>query len=197
MRRSPLTSIKTLVVRARGDDQASIAEAPLRRSTLTGPAIRVSLNRVLLRRALQLGFRDMQLLRRINRCYGGIHTACTSAWRWTRAASLARAATCLRLSSEPTPASNVPSSIERIKPTMPAPSPNGPPANGNGHGVAATQPARYGIVELIEEAEQLRGLLQDASGASLGSLGALKQQRRQSRAVQQAMASLKQLQLEP
>jgi hypothetical protein len=51
-------------------------------------------------------------------------------------------------------------------------------------------------MELIAEAEAMRTLLQDASTRVARLLAALKQHRRQSRAVQAAMHSLKQLQLE-
>jgi hypothetical protein len=53
------------------------------------------------------------------------------------------------------------------------------------------------LADVIAEGEALRGLLQDAAARVGRLLAALKQQRRQSRAVQQAMASLKQLHLDP
>ena len=70
---------------------------------------------------------------------------------------------------------------------MPAPPANRPPDNGNG---SSPTPARYGIDDLLEDAEQLRGLLQDASARVTRMLGALKHQRRQSKALRSAMASL-------
>ena len=57
-------------------------------------------------------------------------------------------------------------------------------------------PERGSINELIAEAEELRTILSDASARTTRLLAALKQQRRQSRAVQQAMQSLRQLQLD-
>jgi hypothetical protein len=50
---------------------------------------------------------------------------------------------------------------------------------------------------LIEDAEQLRASLHDAGVRVSRLLAALKQQRRQSRALRSAMASLQQLQLGP
>jgi hypothetical protein len=70
----------------------------------------------------------------------------------------------------------------------PAPDPNR--ANGS------TEPERWGIAEVITEAEALRGLLHDASARTARLLAALKHQRRRSRAVQQAMQSLKELQVD-
>ena len=53
------------------------------------------------------------------------------------------------------------------------------------------------IPDLITEAEELRGLLADTCARSARLVSALKQQRRQDRAVRQAMASLRQLRLDP
>ena len=76
---------------------------------------------------------------------------------------------------------------------MPAPTPADPPNGGNG----SPQPPRYGIDELIDDAEQLRASLHDAGVRVSRLLAALKQQRRQSRALRSAVASLQQLQLGP
>jgi hypothetical protein len=51
-------------------------------------------------------------------------------------------------------------------------------------------------VELITEAEELRTVMADASARLSRLLAGLKQHRRQSRAVQAAVHSLKQLQLD-
>ena len=86
---------------------------------------------------------------------------------------------------------------------MPAPPPNRPPDNnhgtttGNGKGNDPAQPPRYGIDELIDDAEQLRASLHDASIRVSRLLAALKLQRRQSRTLRSAVASLQQLQLGP
>ena len=77
---------------------------------------------------------------------------------------------------------------------MPALQPNG--QNGN-NGSSSAAPERWGLAEVIAEAEALRGLLQDAAARSARLLTALKQQGRQSRAVRQAIASLRELQLAP
>jgi len=61
----------------------------------------------------------------------------------------------------------------------------------------ANRPERLpGIAELIAEAEELRTLLQDASTRLARLLAGLKQQRRQSRAVEAAVQSLRQLKLD-
>ena len=69
-----------------------------------------------------------------------------------------------------------------------------PQANGHSgptHGPA--DPPTESPADLIGEAEALRAVLQDAAGRVARLLAALKHQRRQSRAVQQAMDSLRQL----
>ncbi len=60
----------------------------------------------------------------------------------------------------------------------------------------SASPERWGLAEVIAETEALRGLLHEAAGRTLRLLAALKQQKRQSRALQQAMQSLRQLQLD-
>ncbi len=78
---------------------------------------------------------------------------------------------------------------------MPPAQPNShPPESGRSNG--NVEPERWGIAEVIAETETLRALLQDASARTARLLAALKHQRRRSRAVQQAMQSLKDLQLD-
>ncbi len=78
---------------------------------------------------------------------------------------------------------------------MPDPQSNGhAPDNHRANGTP--EPERWGIAEVIAETEALRGLLHDASARTARLLAALKHQRRRSKAVQQAMQSLKELQLD-
>jgi hypothetical protein len=100
-----------------------------------------------------------------------------------------------------------PPGSERRKKTMPAPLGNGHRSDNSrsndrqpepDNGLSSDrQPEQWGIAEVIAETETLRTVLQDASARTMRLLTALKHKRRQSRAVQAAMASLKQLQLEP
>jgi hypothetical protein len=60
-----------------------------------------------------------------------------------------------------------------------------------------SQPERISLAEVIAEADALRALLSDAAGRAARLLAALKQERRQNRAVHQAMQSLRQLQIDP
>ena len=77
---------------------------------------------------------------------------------------------------------------------MPLPTNNGHASNGTpeppGRGERSVA-----ITDLITEAEELRTVLADASGWLARLLSGLKQHRRDSRAMQAAMQSLKQIKL--
>ena len=78
---------------------------------------------------------------------------------------------------------------------MPAPPSNGHPAHHTADTNANGQRS-LSIVDLINEAEELRTVVLAASSRLTRLLSGLKQHRRQSRAVQAAMQSLKQLKLD-
>ena len=78
---------------------------------------------------------------------------------------------------------------------MPAPQSNAHPAHHTADTSAHSQRSPS-IVDLIAEAEELRTVVLDASSRLSRLLVGLKQHRRQSRAVQAAMQSLKQLKLD-
>jgi hypothetical protein len=61
----------------------------------------------------------------------------------------------------------------------------------------SSQPERMNLADAIAETETLRALLSEAAGRAVRLLAALKQQRRHSRAVHQAMQSLRQLHIDP
>jgi hypothetical protein len=61
----------------------------------------------------------------------------------------------------------------------------------------ASQPERMSLADVIAETEAFRALLSEAAGRAVRLLAALKQQRRHSRAVHQAMQSLRQLHIDP
>jgi hypothetical protein len=87
-----------------------------------------------------------------------------------------------------------PTPEERRKAPMPPSQPNGQrPDNGQ---PAPSPPEQMGLAEVIAEVEALRSLLQDGAVRTGRLLSALKHQRRQSRAVQAAMESLRQFQLD-
>ena len=80
--------------------------------------------------------------------------------------------------------------------------PNMPPPPNNGHPLNVSRPRdpnveKWDLEDVIAETEALRTALQDAGARTGRLLASLKHQRRQSRAVRSAMASLRQLQLGP
>lgn len=181
-------------LRACGENQQETAtEVHLARSHSTGPPVRLRMDRSLLYRALVLGFveivvngADKPLL-----CEDSKRT-----YVWVpleSKAALGPRPGHVRVSSTGSLQETVPLPLVRRKPIMAGP-PADPspelPAPGNGNGSARSA----GLPDPLEEAEALRGLLQEASNRLNRLLTALKHQRRHSRAVQQAMASLRQLQ---
>jgi hypothetical protein len=187
------------VVRARGEDGAA-AEVVLRHSTPSGPPVRLCINRRLLRRALLLGLRDVQVIGADQPVAFPSDRTMYVVMTLDKGGAIPPGRKVLQLAHNPAPKpkqATAPSpqepAIERREETMPAPTSAGPPNTGNG----SQQPPRYGIDELIDDAEQLRASLHDASVRVSRLLAALKQQRRQSRALRSAVASLQQLQLGP
>ena len=79
---------------------------------------------------------------------------------------------------------------------MQTPTTNGHASQGATHPNGDRSERGQSIVELIAEAEELRNVMMDASARLSRLLSGLKQHRRQSRAVQAAMQSLKQLRLD-
>ncbi|HZY86958.1 MAG TPA: hypothetical protein VFE78_19140 [Gemmataceae bacterium] len=77
---------------------------------------------------------------------------------------------------------------------MATPQPNGA---GDENGRPNGTPPERSLADVIAEGEALRALLSEASGRTARLIAALKHQRRHSRAVRQAMESLRQIQLDP
>ena len=184
-----------VAVRARAEGQ-TVAELLLNRSQATGPPTRFVSDRQFLARALRLGFTECHVARADVPIVGRDRQRL---FVWMPLSS--------ELAIPPTPAavrvesvaSNEPVSQEPFAPrrmkTMPAPTTNNHATNGSPNSNPDRSERSLGIVELIAEAEELRTVLSDASMRVARLLSALKQHRRQSRAVQAAMQSLKQLQL--
>jgi len=77
---------------------------------------------------------------------------------------------------------------------MPSPRATGGPSPTDGQ--PPDQPTRVGLSDVIAETEALRNLLHDAFARTSRLLGALKQHKRQAKAVQEAMQSLRALDLD-
>jgi hypothetical protein len=185
---------RPVALRGRDEKQGS-AELVLVRSMVSGPPVRLCMDRRYLLRAVQLGFTELAVPS-ADKPLVCRHDARIYVWMpLEQTAALPPGPDLRRIGSAdglPPPLSPEP---ERTAAPMPAPQANGPtpdPSRSNG----TTDPERWGIAQVIEEAETLRGLLHDASARTARLLAALKHQRRRSRAVQQAMQSLKDLQLD-
>jgi hypothetical protein len=170
-----------ITVRARREGQEQPTEIVLARSRASGPPLRFACDRTLLLRALKLGFTEIEVVKTeqpvVCRNERGLYVWMPLEPKYTIPATTEY--------SSPTPS-------ERSNPPMPQSTSD----NGNGHLNGSTEPERWGIAEVIAETETLRTQLQDAAARTARLLAALKHQRRRSRAVQQAMQSLKQLQLD-
>jgi hypothetical protein len=194
-------------LRAQADGKGPVTEVELSRSTASGPSLRVPTDGRYLLRAVKLGFQEVQVAK------ADMPLVCRDAQRiyvWMPLGPEAVLpprpdAVTIRSAEDavPTP----PPVTERRKRAMPVPRDNGhKPDNGhsndglsepeNNH-AADRPPEQWGIGEVMAEMEGLRTVLQDACTRTTRLLIALKARRRQSRAMQAAMASLKQLQLDP
>jgi hypothetical protein len=182
-------------VRAKEEADPEAVEVVLDRSTATGPDGAVVVNRAYLLRALALGFTEVQVnaptrpvcCRDRRRIYvfmpldpSGVIPPGPRARR-------------IPLPTDPVAAG--PPAVRKRTAV--------PPAAMNGHTVSpipaepAAGPAdRVTVGDVIDEAVGVAGLLKEAANRVTRLVAALRQQRHQSRAVQQAVRSLRQLQLD-
>jgi hypothetical protein len=175
-------------VRGRDEQGGAAQEAVLAGSSVSGPALQLCMDRRYLRRALQLGFREVQ-------ANGDRPLVCRDERRiylWMPLAAQRALPPPGKAAPVPAPEPAPTPSPERRTDPMPTPPTNGqgPPEGRDG----ATPPSNN--LDPITEAETLRGLLHEAASRSARLVAVLKQQRRQTRAVQQAVQSLRQLQLD-
>jgi hypothetical protein len=186
---------QSVVVRARAEGQAQATEVVLTRSSVTGPPVCLDLNRRYLHRALQLGFAVLEVVS------ADKPVCCRDGERvyvWmplTTPAPLPAGPDPVRLASAEQATSPPPSAPERNQSSMPTPLSNGPTKDAIHP--PGPQPERWGLAEVIAETEALRTALQEATTRTTRLLAVLKHQRRQSRAVQAAMTSLRELHLAP
>jgi hypothetical protein len=194
---SPITLDCTTppAVRIRSGDSAAVTELILSRSTMSRAPVPVCVDRVHLLRALKLGLSEVAVVGP-DQPVVYQRPGCTYvSMSLDPSHLLGPAEVVQRLASTgaaPLPNSPIPES-ERI-PVMPTPSSNGhvpdpasPPSSAE----------RGSLDDVIAETEALRALLQEASSRSGRLLTSLKQQRRQRQAMRAAVASLRQLQLDP
>lgn len=193
-------------IRVRGPAEDRAIELVLARSEVVGQPHLVCLDRTYLLRALDLGFRELEV------CQPDQPLVCREAQRlyeWLPLAPRGVVPPLPDTLQEPSAADLVPAVLPpttQRMPTMstppnghpappPPPGPTAPPGEsrpdtGNGHGPPVS------LETLLAEADQIRALVQEA-GARMSRLGSgLKQLRRHNRVFEQAVASLRQLQLD-
>jgi hypothetical protein len=176
------------------DEGGRVTEVVLARSTASGPAVRLCTDRRLLQRALQLGFREIQVATAESPLLSRDEQRVMVWMPLDPKAALPPRADALRLQPEVAPPTAPSSRSERRTPMPPPVTNNHPPDPEQRNGTA---PERWGIDEIIAEAEALRSLLQDAAGRTARLLTVIKQQRRHSRVLRTAIDSLRELQLGP
>ena len=202
-----------VLVRATADDQPHPTELRLTNSHITGEPLSTNTNRTYLRRAMKLGFRQAWfcgpetpvLCQDSHRSYVWMVLGREGAVQRSEAAN--RIASPVSATSDgfrdqanaspeteltQTPARLTPrGDVRRAQTTRSTPSmqkhTNERSSRGNRSANSATSSA-------IDEAETLRGTLQAALTQTRNLITALKQQRKQSKTVQSALASLRQLQ---
>lgn len=202
--------VDPVTVRARGQGQDGVTELVLAHSQVSGPPVRFVSNRRYLARFLQLGFRELQVInpekpllaRQPDRLY---------VWMLlNNASALPDTPDALRISSQDSHTTSVADPIKGISPNQQGIAPvSEPPLNGVNHNHRYSrrntpmptpdpkQPVAPEVGDLLDpitEVEKLRSHLQESLASTNRLIVALKNQRRQSRAMSAAMASLRRLQ---
>jgi hypothetical protein len=189
-----------VVIREKGAEQTEMTELVLNRSSYCGPSIRVNSNRTFLSRALQLGFSEIGIsgveapivCRKQHQVY---------AWQpLSGDASLEPADNVIRIESstatsearqEHTPPETPRSTMsDRVRSNGQDPSIR---ASDNGH--AASDSPGSSLAALIQDAESLHATLSEARSGLARLITGLRRHRKQSRLLNEALKSLRQLKL--
>jgi hypothetical protein len=193
-------------VRSWSVEGGPLMEVILARSSAQGTPVQIRTDRQYLRRALRLGFTELHVTdaqkpvccRDRSRCYVWVPLD-------PQNATLVPHTEVMRIRTTDTdaaPLPTTPGTEASPSPEIPIRSPEPMTVNSSTNGShrdrtpTTEPPAPGGLADVIAETEALRDLLHDAFSRTSRLLAALKLQRRQSKAVAQAMASLKQLQLD-
>ena len=191
----------SVAIRAKASDQPRPTELVLANSAASGEPIRINMNRQFLARAVKLGFNEVHLYT------PKVPAMCRDDRRryvWALLnpeSAIPPADDVIRITSaaagQDTPTTN--RKPRRREPTMPRSTTNG---NGQGKATGRTsaqaatndKPDDQGFDVLIEQAEAVKTSLRDSLSKTSELISALKRHRKQSRAVQTALVSLRRLQ---
>jgi hypothetical protein len=196
----------SIAIRARAANQPRPTEVVLASSTYSGEPVRINMNRKFLTRAVKLGFRELCV-------YGTtVPVVCHDdardfVWATLDAESAIKPADdAIRIESTRAGAETPVPKPEPRRRTSPVPEPvtnsNGSAAassnghartNGQSRNGTAREAGRKDIDRLIEQAEKIRAATHDLMHQTGDLVKSLKQHRRQSRAIQNTLSSLRQL----
>jgi len=197
---------RTVTIRARAVESETLTEIELARSTSQGTAQRLTINRDYLERALRLGLPELQVINSAKPVVFRDKERLYLCMTLTGDHILAPRADALRISSATERTAKKTDSVSDPLTVVPRRMPimatrnnnhhapqdhptNGSSDNGAEHGAA--QPGGPNVMQLLNEVEQIRGVLQDALGRVNHLHNALKQFRRQGKAMEDAMQSLR------
>jgi hypothetical protein len=180
-------------VRARAESGETVQEIELARSSVTGPELQLVTDRRYLVRALRLGFTEIEAGpgERPLVCRDGPRIYL---WMYLHYKKPVAPAAVKQHDSTPPASSSgqVPSQTQRKSIMPPSPPPNSSaPRNGASLGPNSSKPPEATIDDLQAEGEALRTLLQEAQVRLGRLLTGLKHHRRQAKAVETALASLR------
>lgn len=194
-----------IAIRARATDQTKPTEVVLTNSTCSGDAVRISMNRTYLKRAMRLGLRDLCLYGADAALLGHSENRKLVWMPLEHGGAIEPVEDFVRIESPRAEASTPNSPPPKPKTERKVQPVSDTTANTNGHAQANTQAPKtngqarkpktslHDIGTLIEQAIKLRTALHDRTHEAAELVKALKQHHRQSRAVQQTLASLRQL----
>lgn len=174
-------------VRASSKAHRQTTELVLRGSRLSGQSLRVVSNRRFLEQALRLGFREF----RLQGADGPVLAQDERRrylWMTLKESAIGPSAGAIRIESPGGKTSAISSSSTSTPRKRPMPK-----TNNNGH-AKASEHGNDGLAVLIEDAENLKTSLRDSLSKTSELIAGLKRHRKQSKAVQSTLNSLRQLQ---
>jgi hypothetical protein len=188
----------TIAVRGRSAPSGPAAEILLPNSQCSGQPVRFASPRDLLLRALRMGLTEMEItradgvtvMRDSTRVYGWMPLESSAVVPHEQ--SMIRVHRPSATLAPPLESASQPAVSESRSIAMPSLSTNGHPSDERRPEVIG---AFAGIDDLLNEAESLRQHLSEATGRATRLVAALKQHRRQARAVEAAVSSIRDLRL--
>jgi hypothetical protein len=190
----------SVAVRAKPVDRDTPTEVVLTNSQSTGEPVRININRKYLRRAMQIGVHDLCLFGDDTVLLGQAENLTYIFMPLEPGAAIKPADDCIRIES-PKGETSVPvQSFVQPRRVSPVSETNTTNAKAETSGKAETnskprrrKASQQDLAALIDQAVQFRSALHTLIQQSSGLVKALKQHRRQNRAIQSTLESLKQL----